>query len=128
MSSLNVVALNGRVGSDPEIRYFESGACKATLSLAVDGYANKEKITHWIPLEAWGKTAEVIANYVTKGKQIGVQGSLRMESWEDKDGQKRSRLFVHVDQLQLLGSKDQGETTTAVAIPAKQPVAVASES
>lgn len=77
MASLNVVALVGRAGSDPEIKFFESGACKASLSIAVEEYIRGEKQTFWIPIEAWAKNAQIIADYITKGKQIGIQGSLR---------------------------------------------------
>ena len=115
MTALNVVALVGRVGNDPELRYFESGACKAALSIAVDGWNGKEKITHWVPLEAWGKTAEIIANYVGKGKQIAINGSLKQESWQTPDGTNRSRLLVHVEQLQLLASPSGSEPASAAA-------------
>lgn len=85
MASLNVVALLGRAGSDPESWYFESDSCKATVNLAVDESVSGEMRTHWISLVALAKTAEVLANYVTKGKQVTVQGSLRQDNWEDKD-------------------------------------------
>lgn len=110
MASLNVVALVGRAGSDPEIKFFESGACKASLNLAVDEFVSGEKRTHWISIVDWGKTAEVLVNYVTKGKQIAVQGSLREDTWED-NGKKRSRLYVNIDRVQLLGGGNQSAST-----------------
>lgn len=119
MASLNVIALVGRAGADPELRYFESGSCKATLNLAVDDYSSSnEKKTYWIRVEGWGKTAEIMASYVTKGKQVGIQGSLKEDTWKDNEGKKRSRLYVHAERVQLLGSGNSSATTeqeTAVA-------------
>lgn len=104
--SLNTVTLTGRIGNDPEIKQFESGHCKATASLAVDEFGREDqKQTHWIPLEAWGKTAEILAKHATKGKQIGVQGSLKADAYEDKDGNNRKRLYVKVDRVELLSTK-----------------------
>lgn len=110
--SLNTVTLTGRLGSDPDVKYFESGSCKASVSLAVDEFVNGEKRTHWIPVEAWGKLAEVIANYAGKGKQIGVQGSLKADSYQDKDGNNRKRLYVRVDRIELLGTKETVSATS----------------
>lgn len=110
--SLNTVTLTGRVGNDPEIKYFESGSCKASVSLAVDEFINGEKRTNWIPIEAWGKTAEIIANHTSKGKQIGIQGSLKADSYQDKEGNNRKRLYVRVDRIELLGSKETVSSTS----------------
>lgn len=107
--SLNTVALTGRVGRDPEIKYFESGTMIATFSLAVDGFAKDgEKPTHWIDLKIWGKQAQVSADYVRKGSKIGVSGRLEQENWVDKEsGGKRSKLVVVADRLELLGTKQE---------------------
>jgi single-strand DNA-binding protein len=100
--TLNAINLVGRVGQDPEVKYFESGSvlCKLTQ--------NKE--TDWFDIEIWGKPAEIAANYVRKGSQIGVQGSLRMDSWNDRTtGVSRSKPIIRVDRLDLLGSKRDSE-------------------
>ncbi len=103
---LNVVHLVGRVGGDPDVKYFESGAVRCTLTLAVDRRTRNNDQPDWFNLELWGKTAEVAANYVRKGKQIGVTGSLKIESWQDRNTQaKRSKPVIKVDRLDLLGSK-----------------------
>jgi single-strand DNA-binding protein len=103
--TVNSVTLVGRVGSDPDIKYFESGTVKARLTLAVNR-RKKDDAPDWFDLEIWGKTAEVAANYVRKGKQIAVRGSLKFDRWNDKQtGQERSRFVVRVDDLELLGSK-----------------------
>jgi single-strand DNA-binding protein len=111
--SLNVITLVGRVGGDPDVRYFESGSVKCNLTLAVDRRTRDSDQPDWFNLELWGKTAEVAASYVQKGKLIGVTGSLRFDHWKDREtGADRSRPVVRVDRLELLGSKRDSEATT----------------
>lgn len=103
--TLNAVCLVGRVGQDPEVKYFESGSVKCNLNLAVNR-PTKNKETDWFTLEIWGKTAEIAANYVKKGSQIGIEGSLIMDSWSDRTtGVNRSRPVIRVSKLDLLSSK-----------------------
>ena len=103
--SLNVVTLVGRVGTDPDMKYFESGSVKCRLTLAVNRRSRDEQ-PDWFNLELWGKTAEVAGNYVRKGKQIAVKGSLKFDTWSDRNtGTPRSSPVVQVDRLELLGSK-----------------------
>lgn len=103
--TLNTVNLVGRVGADPEIRFFESGSAKATLSLAVRRRA-KDAPPDWFNIELWGKTAEIAANYIRKGDKIGVTGYLKIETWSDRTtGTLRSKPIVNANQLHLLGSK-----------------------
>jgi single-strand DNA-binding protein len=104
--SINVVNLVGHVGSDPDVRYFESGSVKCRLTLAVDRASRNKDEPDWFNLEIWGKTAEVAANYVRKGTQIAVQGSLKIDSWSDRQsGAQRTSPVVVVRDLRLLGSK-----------------------
>lgn len=104
--SLNVVTLIGRVGSDPDVKYFESGSVKCKLALAVNRRTREGEQTDWFNLELWGKTAQVAADYVTKGKQIAVKGALKFDSWTDRNtGANRSSPVIQVDRLELLGSK-----------------------
>lgn len=104
--SINVVTLIGRVGTDPDIKYFESGSVKCKLTLAVNRRTREGEHTDWFNLELWGKTAQVAGDYVRKGKQIAVKGSLKFESWHDRNtGALRSTPVILVDQLELLGSK-----------------------
>jgi single-strand DNA-binding protein len=104
--SLNSVSLVGRVGGDPDVKYFESGSVVCKLTLAVDRRRRNSDEPDWFNLEMWGKTAEVAANYVRKGKQIAVNGSLKIERWTDRaTGTPRSRPVIRVEQMQLLGSK-----------------------
>lgn len=104
--SLNVVTLVGRVGGDPDVRYFESGSVKCRLTLAVNRQSRNRDEPDWFNLELWGKTAEVAANYVRKGSLIGVKGSLKVDTWSDRaTGVNRSSPVIRVDRLELLGSK-----------------------
>lgn len=104
--SLNVVSLVGRTGGDPDVRYFESGSVKCSLTLAVDRRSRNSDQPDWFNLELWGKTAEVAANYVRKGSLIGVTGALKIDRWQDRTtGAERSKPIIRVDRLELLGSK-----------------------
>jgi single-strand DNA-binding protein len=103
--NLNVVHLVGRVGRDPEIKYFESGKVKCTLTFAVNRI-KKDDPPDWFDLELWDKVAEIAANYVKKGSQIGIKGSLKIETWNDRNsGANRSKPIIRVDKLDLLDSK-----------------------
>src|SRR4028119_1753479 len=102
--TLNVVTLVGRVGGDPDVKYFESGSVKCRLTLAVRRASSKTDEPDWFTLELWGKTAEVAANYVRKGSLIGVTGSLRFDHWQDRStGVERTKPIIKVDRLELLG-------------------------
>jgi single-strand DNA-binding protein len=109
MSTLrNTVQLIGHVGNEPEIVNLESGKKLAKFSVATnESYKNSkgEKITdtQWQNIVAWGKTAELVENYVPKGKEIGIEGKLTSRSYEDKDGIKRYVTEVVCQELLLLG-------------------------
>jgi len=109
MSTLrNKVQLIGHVGKDPEILNLESGKKLAKFSIATnESYKNSkgEKITdtQWHNIVAWGKTAELIENYVPKGKEIGIEGKLTSRSYEDKDGVKKYITEVVCSELLLMG-------------------------
>jgi single-strand DNA-binding protein len=110
--SLNIVHLVGRAGRDPEVRYFESGSVKCSLTLAVNRPTSKSDEPDWFNLEIWGKTAEVAANFVRKGSLIGVQGQLKIENWSDRaTGANRSKPVIKVDRLDLLGSKRDSDSS-----------------
>ena len=109
MSTLrNKVQLIGNLGNDPEIITLESGKKLAKFSIATnESYKNNkgERVTdtQWHNVVAWGKTAEIIEGFVTKGKEIAIEGKLTTRSWEDKDGQKRYTTEVVCNELLLLG-------------------------
>jgi len=104
----NKVQLIGHVGQEPEIKTIESGKKVAKFSLATnENYTNSkgEKVeqTEWHRLTAWGKTAEIIEKYVTKGKEIAIEGKLTHRSYDDKNGEKRYVTDVVVSELLLIG-------------------------
>lgn len=109
--NMNRVYLVGRVGKDPEIKYFESGKQVCNFTLAVNRRtSNRDEPPDWFDLEVWGKTADVAKNYVRKGSQIGVIGLLKFDRWQDKTtGEDRQKPVIMVDQLELLGSKKDQE-------------------
>jgi single-strand DNA-binding protein len=110
MPGVNHIALVGRAGRDPEVRYFESGSVVASLSLAVNRIGRDEK-PDWFNLEIWGKQAQVAADYVRKGSQLGIIGRFELDHWTDRTtGEERSKPVVHVDRLELLGSKRDAES------------------
>ena len=104
----NKVQLIGHVGQEPEIKNFEGGKKLANLSIATnDVYYNdkgdKVEQTEWHKISAWGKTAEVIERFVTKGKEIAIEGKLTHRNYDDKDGNKRYVTEVVVTELLLIG-------------------------
>jgi len=108
---MNRVYLVGRVGKDPEMKYFETGKQVCNFTLAVNRRtSNRDEPPDWFDLEVWGKTADVAKNYVRKGSQIGVVGLLKFDRWQDKTtGEERQKPVILVDQLELLGSKKDQE-------------------
>jgi len=114
MASLNKVMLIGNVTRDPEVKFTPKGSAVADLGLAINrSYTNQggekvEEVT-FVDVELWGRLAEIAGEYAKKGRPIFIEGRLRIDSWEDKQsGQKRSRLKVVAEGLQLLGSRQGG--------------------
>lgn len=104
----NKVQLIGHLGQDPEIVNLEGGNKLAKFSIATtDSYknANGEKVddTQWHNIVAWGKTAEIVENYLIKGKQIAIEGKLTHRSYETKEGDKRYITEVRCNELLMLG-------------------------
>ena len=108
MGSVNKVILVGNLGRDAELRYTPGGAAVATLNLATtevfkDREGQKKEDTQWHRVILWGKTAESLQDYLTKGKQIYVEGKLQTRQWDDKDGNKRYTTEIRSDRIVLLG-------------------------
>jgi single-strand DNA-binding protein len=113
---MNSITLIGRAGRDPEVRYFESGTVVANLTLAVS--TGRDSEAEWFNLEIWGKLAQVAADYVRKGKQIAVIGSVKTEKWTDKSsGEERQKKVIRVDRLELLGSKSDSDAPSDEEAP-----------
>src|ERR1019366_1148509 len=134
MASFNKVILVGNLTRDPELRYTPKGLAIAKLGLAVnrvwknEAGENKEEVT-FVDIDAFGKQAETIGQYLKKGRPILIEGRLRLDQWDDKQtGQKRSRLGVVAETVQFLGSPAgaEGGAGAAPAPRAARPAAVAS--
>jgi single-strand DNA-binding protein len=108
MGSVNNVILVGNLGRDAELRYTPGGSPVATLNLATtevwnDKSGQRQEKTEWHRVVLWGKTAESLNEYLTKGKQIYVEGRLQTRQWDDKDGNKRYTTEIRGDRIVLLG-------------------------
>ena len=114
MSSVNKVFLLGNIGQPPEIRYTPDGSPVASMSLATSTYSgkgdNKKEYTEWHNCVAFNEAARFIEQYIHKGSKVHIEGSLRTNKWEDKDGNKRSKVEVVVGRITAL-NKVEGEKT-----------------
>lgn len=114
MANLNKVMLIGNLTRDPEIKYTPKGTAIAQLGLAVNrSWSNdageKQEETTFVDVELFGRIAEIAGEYLKKGRPVYIEGRLKLDSWDDKQsGQKRSKMKVVGEQLQLLGSRDGG--------------------
>src|SRR5471032_1901104 len=113
MGSVNKVILVGNLGRDAELRYTPGGAAVATLNMATtevwnDKGGQRQEKTEWHRIVLWGKTAESLNEYLTKGKQIYVEGRLQTRQWDDKDGNKRYTTEIRGDKIVLLGGGTRG--------------------
>jgi single-strand DNA-binding protein len=108
MGSVNKVILVGNLGRDAELRYTPGGAAVSTLNMATteiwnDKQGQRQEKTEWHRVVLWGKSAESLTEYLTKGKQIYVEGRLQTRQWDDKDGNKRYTTEIRGDRIVLLG-------------------------
>jgi single-strand DNA-binding protein len=112
MASFNRVILIGNLTRDPELRYLQSGMAVVDLGLAVND-KRKNAAGEWVDettfvdVTVWGRTAEVAGEYLTKGSPVFIEGRLKLDTWET-EGQKRSKLKVVCEKMQLIGAKGQG--------------------
>jgi len=118
--SVNKVILVGRLGRDPEVKYTPSGAPVAKFSLATDESfkdrsGEQQKHTEWHNIVAWNKLAEICGEYLTKGKLVYIEGSIRSRQWEDQTGNKRTTYEIIARTMQMLGSKAESERASAAS-------------
>ncbi|CAO0821093.1 Single-stranded DNA-binding protein [Desulfarculales bacterium] len=114
---INKVILIGNLGADPEMKYTAGGIaiCKfrlATTEVFKDRDGNQQERTEWHRVVAWAKLAEICGQYLSKGKQVYVEGSLRTSSWDDQDGNKRYMTEVNARDVQFLSSGAQGGSSS----------------
>jgi single-strand DNA-binding protein len=119
MSSVNKVILVGRIGKDPELKYLGDGNAVANVSLATSSSwkdkatGNKKGETEWHSLVFYGRTAEIAGQYCKKGGLVFIEGRIKTRKWQDQSGADRYKTEVIVDNLQLLGSKQDSEQQPA---------------
>jgi len=113
MASLNKVFLMGNLTREPELRVTPGGLSICKFGLAVnrtfsDKEGNKRDETTFVDIDSFGKQAELISKYMTKGRPIFVEGRLRLDQWEGNTGEKRSRMVVVLENFQFLGGREGG--------------------
>lgn len=114
MNGVNKVILVGNLGNDPEVRYTQQGVAVASLSLATseswkDSAGVQQERTEWHRLTMFRRLAEIAGEYLQKGSQIYVEGKLQTQKWQDQQGQDRYTTSVIVDQMQMLGGRNQNQ-------------------
>jgi len=135
MASYNKVILLGNLTRDPELRYTPKGQAVARLGLAVnrsyklESGETREEVT-FVDIDAWGKQAELISQYLRKGNPLFVEGRLKLDQWDDKtSGQKRSTLRVVMENFQFIGGRAEGGSSSrgpSASAPPPSPSAPAS--
>lgn len=134
MAGINKVILVGNLGKDPEVRHLESGATVANFPIATsevytDKNGQRVTQTEWHNVVLWRRNAEVAEKYLSKGRQVYIEGKLRTRNWTDRDGNTRYTTEVVGDLLQLLGSRqDGGAPGQEAGAQATQPAAAVSQS
>jgi single-strand DNA-binding protein len=113
MANFNKVMLVGNLTRDPELKHTPSNQAVAQIGLAVNrNYQTKDgekrEETTFVDCEAWGRTAEVMSQYLAKGRPVLVEGRLKLDQWQDKDGNNRSKLKVVIENFQFLGGRGEG--------------------
>lgn len=124
--SVNRVILLGNVGSEPELRYFEGGRVRARIRLATseafrNRQGNRQEHTEWHTVCFWDSSAKLVEQYVHKGSQLYIEGRLRNQRWQDKEGNARSAAEVHVDSFRIIRGTGLPTPTAASATPQGQP-------
>ena len=111
MAGINKVIIIGRLGNDPEVRYTPSGSPVAKFSVATSeewkdkNTGEKKERTEWHRITAWGKLGEICGEYLSKGRQVYVEGRLQTRRWEDSEGVKHSNVEIVASEMMVLGEK-----------------------
>lgn len=105
MTDFNRVILIGRLTRDPEKSYTTTGTAVAKFGFATSNGFGENKKTVFVDITTWGKQAEFVTTYFTKGKEILIEGRLDFDTWESKEGEKRSKLYVTAEKVSFAGGK-----------------------
>ncbi len=114
MAGINKAILVGRLGGDPEVRYTPSGVAVANFNIATSeagkdkDTGEKKERTEWHRIVAWRKLGEICGEYLSKGRQVYIEGRIQTRSWEDRDGNKRYTTEIVATDVQFLGGRDAG--------------------
>ncbi len=120
MSGVNKVILIGNLGANPEMRFTQGGTPVANLRIATterwtDRNGQKQEATEWHRVVLWGKQAEIAGQYLTKGRQVYIEGRIRTRQWQDKQGQTRYTTEIVATTLQFLGARGERAPEDATA-------------
>jgi len=121
MASFNKIIIVGHLGKDPEIRYMTDGTAVCNFSVATtekrkDRSGEMQENTLWFRVNVWGKQADAVNQYLSKGRQVYVEGRLSQQEYTDKDGNRRTSLEVRATDVQFLGSRgDEGGSSPAAS-------------
>ena len=115
MSGVNKVILVGNLGANPEMRFTQGGQAVANLRIATterwnDRSGQKQESTEWHRVVVFGKTAEIVGQYLTKGRQVYIEGRIQTRQWQDQQGQKRYTTEIVAQRVQMLGGRGERPT------------------
>ena len=128
---VNKVILVGNLGANPEIRYTQGGQAVGNMRIATterwtDRNGQKQEQTEWHNVVVWGRQAEIVGQYLTKGRQVFVEGRIRTRQWQDKTGQKRFTTEVVALNVQMLGGRgERGPEDSPATVPPDESGAMA---
>lgn len=119
MASVNKVILIGNLGKDPELRYTPNGTAVGNFNIATneiwtDRNGEKQTRTEWHRIVTWGKLAETCGEFLSKGKQVYVEGSIQTRTWDDKEGNKRTTTEIRAQRVVMLGRPDERAMEEAI--------------
>ena len=123
MAGINKAILIGNLGRDPELRYTQNGQAVVNFTLATSeawtdkASGQKQERTEWHRIVAWGRTGELCAQYLSKGRTVYIEGRIQTREWEDKEGQKRWTTEVNAQTVQFLGGPRSASTEDNPASP-----------
>jgi single-strand DNA-binding protein len=127
MASVNKVLLIGNLGADPETRYAPSGDAICNIRLATTetwrdkATGERREATEWHRIGFYGKLAEIAGQYLRKGSQVYIEGSLRTRKWQDKDGKDQYTTEIRANEMKMLGSRQGGDGDQQQPAPTQQP-------
>lgn len=126
MPNFNKVYLMGNLTRDPELRTTPSGTPVCQFGMAVNRIYNnsngeRQEETTFVDIEAWGRQAETISKYVNKGNPLFVEGRLKLDTWENNEGEKRSKMKVVLENMQLISQRGEGGGFASGSVPEARP-------